>query len=72
MLRDLAVKLGCQNVEFLGHLTQTQLGEQMRCADIFFFPSIVEGHPQVLAAGGRKRITDRSDAHLPSRWRGRR
>jgi len=48
LLRDLAAELGCRNVEFLGHLTQSQLGDQMRKADIFFFPSVVEGHPQVL------------------------
>jgi glycosyltransferase involved in cell wall biosynthesis len=35
------------NVEFLGHLT-AQLGEEMRRAHIFFFPSELEGHPQVL------------------------
>lgn len=46
--RDLAAKLNCSNVEFLGHLSSAQLGEEMRRADIFFFPSIIEGHPQVL------------------------
>ena len=46
--RQLAAKLGCRNVQFLGHLAQQQLGEEMRCADIFVFPSEVEGHPQVL------------------------
>ncbi len=45
----LAAQLGCSNVEFLGHLSAAKLGEQMRRADIFFFPSILEGHPQVLA-----------------------
>jgi glycosyltransferase involved in cell wall biosynthesis len=45
----LAAQLGCNNLEFLGHLSASQLGEQMRRADIFFFPSILEGHPQVLA-----------------------
>lgn len=51
--RQLASKLGCANVQFLGHLTQQELGEEMRRADIFVFPSEVEGHPQVLlqAAG---------------------
>ena len=51
--RRLAEQLGCRNVEFLGVLTQQQLGEEMRRADVFFFPSILEGHPQVLlqAAG---------------------
>jgi glycosyltransferase involved in cell wall biosynthesis len=46
--RKLALELGCNNVEFLGHLPSARLGEEMRRADIFFFPSIVEGHPQVL------------------------
>jgi glycosyltransferase involved in cell wall biosynthesis len=51
--RRLAAELGCTNIEFLGHLAQPQLGEEMQRADIFFFPSILEGHPQVLlqAAG---------------------
>jgi glycosyltransferase involved in cell wall biosynthesis len=46
--RDLAQQLGCRNVSFLGHLSLEQLGEEMRKADIFFFPSILEGNPQVL------------------------
>jgi glycosyltransferase involved in cell wall biosynthesis len=46
--KTLAGKLGCKNISFLGHLSQQQLGEEMRRADIFFFPSILEGHPQVL------------------------
>jgi glycosyltransferase involved in cell wall biosynthesis len=46
--KDLAANLGCGNIEFLGHLSQPRLGEEMRRADIFFFPSIIEGHPQVL------------------------
>jgi glycosyltransferase involved in cell wall biosynthesis len=46
--KHLAAELGCTNVEFLGHLSPSKLGEQMRRADIFFFPSITEGHPQVL------------------------
>ena len=46
--RDLAAELGCHNVVLLGHLSSEQLGEEMRTADIFFFPSILEGHPQVL------------------------
>ena len=46
--RKLAKELGCRNVEFLGHLSLPQLGEEMRGADIFFFPSVIEGHPQVL------------------------
>jgi glycosyltransferase involved in cell wall biosynthesis len=47
--RILARQLGCKNIRFLGHLPQFELGEQMRAADVFFFPSVVEGHPQVLA-----------------------
>jgi glycosyltransferase involved in cell wall biosynthesis len=46
--KNLAAELKCGNVEFLGHLSQPQLAEEMRKADIFFFPSILEGHPQVL------------------------
>lgn len=46
--KDLAAKLTCKNVEFLGHLSPAQLGSEMRAAEIFFFPSIIEGHPQVL------------------------
>jgi len=46
--RRLAAEQNCSNVVFLGHLTPQQLGEEMRRADIFFFPSILEGHPQVL------------------------
>ena len=46
--RSLAAQLGCQNVAFLGHLTPLQLGDEMRRADVFLFPSILEGHPQVL------------------------
>jgi glycosyltransferase involved in cell wall biosynthesis len=46
--RDLVQQLGCGNVSFLGHLAAEQLGEEMRRADIFFFPSILEGNPQVL------------------------
>lgn len=46
--RDLASEQGCRNVAFLGHLSSAQLGEEMRRANIFFFPSILEGHPQVL------------------------
>src|SRR5882672_8909263 len=46
--RLLAKQLGCANVVFLGHLTPAQLGEQMREADVFLFPSMLEGHPQVL------------------------
>ena len=46
--KNLARELQCGNVEFLGHLSQPQLSDEMRKADIFFFPSVVEGHPQVL------------------------
>jgi glycosyltransferase involved in cell wall biosynthesis len=46
--QELATQLGCRNVAFLGHLSQPQLGDEMRRADIFLFPSIDEGHPQVL------------------------
>lgn len=46
--RVLANQLACSNVSFLGLQTQAQLGEEMRRADIFLFPSILEGHPQVL------------------------
>jgi glycosyltransferase involved in cell wall biosynthesis len=46
--RRLANDAGCHNVKFLGHLSSRELGAQMREADIFFLPSIVEGHPQVL------------------------
>ena len=51
--RRLASALGCANVHFLGHVAQAELGEEMRRADIFLFPSELEGHPQVLlqAAG---------------------
>lgn len=40
--------LNCSNVVFLGHLSAAQLGAEMRRARIFFFPSEIEGHPQVL------------------------
>jgi glycosyltransferase involved in cell wall biosynthesis len=46
--RALAESLGCRNVDFLGHLSSAQLGEEMRRADVFLFPSMIEGHPQVL------------------------
>jgi glycosyltransferase involved in cell wall biosynthesis len=46
--RNLAAQLDCENLAFLGHLSPAQLGEEMRQAHIFFFPSIIEGHPQVL------------------------
>jgi glycosyltransferase involved in cell wall biosynthesis len=50
--RDLATQLGCRNVSFLGHLSSEKLGKEMREADIFFFPSILEGNPQVLLQAG--------------------
>jgi len=46
--RALCREHNCHNVSFLGHLSSFQLGEEMRKADVFFFPSILEGHPQVL------------------------
>ena len=46
--RKRAGELECKNVHFLGHLKPQQLGEEMRQADVFFFPSVLEGHPQVL------------------------
>jgi glycosyltransferase involved in cell wall biosynthesis len=44
----LAQELRCGNVAFLGHLNSAQLAAEMRRASIFFFPSEIEGHPQVL------------------------
>jgi len=46
--RRLAEELNCINVVFLGHVDAAQLGVEMRRARIFFFPSEIEGHPQVL------------------------
>ncbi len=46
--RSLASELGCRNVTFVGHLTQQCVAEEMRRADVFLFPSVLEGHPQVL------------------------
>lgn len=46
--RRLARELNCTNVHFLGHLGQAELGTEMRWADLFVFPSQLEGHPQVL------------------------
>jgi glycosyltransferase involved in cell wall biosynthesis len=46
--RALCQKHDCRNVSFLGHLSSRRLGEEMRRAHVFFFPSILEGHPQVL------------------------
>lgn len=47
-LRALVSELGCRNVTFVGHLSQAGLAEEMRNADVFLFPSVLEGHPQVL------------------------
>lgn len=46
--RELCRQWHCKNVEFLGHLSSAQVGEEMRNADLFLFPSLLEGHPQVL------------------------
>jgi glycosyltransferase involved in cell wall biosynthesis len=46
--RRQAQEKNCQNVRFLGHLNATQLGEEMRQAQVLFHPSEIEGHPQVL------------------------
>jgi glycosyltransferase involved in cell wall biosynthesis len=46
--KSLVNELGCRNVIFVGHLSQEGLAEEMRKADVFFFPSVIEGHPQVL------------------------
>lgn len=46
--RELAQQFCCSNITFLGHLSSSALGEEMRNADVFFLPSIVEGNPQVL------------------------
>jgi len=46
--RCLVSELGCRNVTFVGHLSQQGLAEEMRKADVFLFPSVLEGHPQVL------------------------
>lgn len=46
--RALCRQYSCRNVSFLGHLSSAQLGDEMRQADVFLFPSVLEGHPQVL------------------------
>ncbi len=46
--RKLRDRYGCANVHFLGHLSSQRLGYEMRRADVFLFPSLLEGHPQVL------------------------
>lgn len=61
--RALAQATNSHNVHFLGHLNAAQLGEEMRRAQLFFFPSEIEGHPQVLgqaAACGLPCIARRS------------
>jgi glycosyltransferase involved in cell wall biosynthesis len=50
--RQLCVEYGVHNVRFLGHLSSAELGDEMRKADVFLFPSILEGHPQVLIQAG--------------------
>ena len=47
--RSLVSELGCRNVTFVGHLSQAGVAEEMQKADVFLFPSVLEGHPQVLA-----------------------
>lgn len=37
-----------KNVHFTGNLSQNELGDLMRKSKLFFFPSVFEGHPQVL------------------------
>ena len=46
--RSLTTELNCRNVTFIGHLSQPELADEMRRADVFLFPSVLEGHPQVL------------------------
>jgi glycosyltransferase involved in cell wall biosynthesis len=46
--RSLASELGCRNVTFVGHLSQHGVAEEMRRANVLLFPSVLEGHPQVL------------------------
>jgi glycosyltransferase involved in cell wall biosynthesis len=46
--RSLVSQLGCRNVTFVGHLSQQGVADEMRNADAFLFPSVLEGHPQVL------------------------
>ncbi len=46
--RSLVSELGCRNVTFVGHLSQRAVADEMRKADVFLFPSVLEGHPQVL------------------------
>jgi glycosyltransferase involved in cell wall biosynthesis len=46
--RSLVSELACRNVTFVGHLSQQGVADEMRNADVFLFPSVLEGHPQVL------------------------
>ncbi len=48
-LRALVAQLGCRNVTFLGHISPGALGDEMRAAHVFLFPSELEGNPQVVA-----------------------
>jgi glycosyltransferase involved in cell wall biosynthesis len=48
MCNSLVDQLGCRNVTFVGHVSQVRVAEEMRKADVFLFPSVREGHPQVL------------------------
>ena len=43
-----AAAASLQNVTFLGNMKPSDVGDAMRSADIFLFPSTMEGHPQVL------------------------
>lgn len=47
-IRAMTRDLNCSNVTFVDHLSPRGVGEEMRRADIFFHPSVIEGHPQVL------------------------
>jgi glycosyltransferase involved in cell wall biosynthesis len=46
--REMAGRHGCRNLTFLGHVTSSRLGQEMRQAHVFLFPSVLEGNPQVL------------------------
>jgi glycosyltransferase involved in cell wall biosynthesis len=46
--REMAERHGCRNVTFLGHINSSCLGQEMRLAHVFLFPSVLEGNPQVL------------------------
>ena len=43
-----AMATSLKNVTFMGNKNPVAVGEAMRAADIFVFPSVMEGHPQVL------------------------